>query len=189
MFLVLLGVVILFDGCSLWGPFTGIWQPCMEYFIPQTKTARQGRGSYLASIVIPLEIAKAGRQVPKPRCLSHNYYCHLHAFLSMVSSAWFPRHGFITAGFPQHGCHGMVSSAWLPQHGFLSKCIHCRSCSAEGLLQRPETSHWNRMNTWKQTKLCENLWDIWESIAGNNNCIFPKQRRHVKVGVLTSFHK
>ena len=28
------------------------------------------RGSYLCSIVIALEIAKAGRQVPKPRCLS-----------------------------------------------------------------------------------------------------------------------
>ena len=38
-------------------------------FIPQTVLA-QLRGSYFFSIVIPLEIAKAGRQVPKPRCLS-----------------------------------------------------------------------------------------------------------------------
>ena len=28
------------------------------------------RGSYLVCMVIALEIAKAGRQVPKPRCLS-----------------------------------------------------------------------------------------------------------------------
>ena len=35
-----------------------------------TTTVLALRGSYLASIVIPLEIAKAGRQVPKPRCLS-----------------------------------------------------------------------------------------------------------------------
>ena len=36
--------------------------------IPQTVLAL--RGSYFASIVIALEIAKAGRQVPKPRCPS-----------------------------------------------------------------------------------------------------------------------
>jgi hypothetical protein len=36
--------------------------------IPQTVLAL--RGSYFFSIVIALEIAKAGRQVPKPRCLS-----------------------------------------------------------------------------------------------------------------------
>jgi hypothetical protein len=35
-----------------------------------TTTVLAFRCSYLASIVIPLEIAKAGRQVPKPRCLS-----------------------------------------------------------------------------------------------------------------------
>ena len=35
-----------------------------------TTTVLALRGSYLASVVIPLEIAKAGRQVPKPRCLS-----------------------------------------------------------------------------------------------------------------------
>jgi len=35
-----------------------------------TTTVLALRGSYLASIVIALEIAKAGRQVPKPRCLS-----------------------------------------------------------------------------------------------------------------------
>ena len=36
----------------------------------QTKTTRQGRGSYFASIVIPLGSRIVGRQVPKPRCLS-----------------------------------------------------------------------------------------------------------------------
>ena len=38
--------------------------------LPQTKTARQGRGSYLVSIVIPLDSRIPGRQVPRPRCLS-----------------------------------------------------------------------------------------------------------------------
>ena len=37
-------------------------------YIPQTVLAL--RGSYLLSIVIALKFAKAGRQVPKPRCLS-----------------------------------------------------------------------------------------------------------------------
>ena len=36
--------------------------------IPQTVLAL--RGSYLSCRVILMEIAKAGRQVPKPRCLS-----------------------------------------------------------------------------------------------------------------------
>ena len=39
-------------------------------YIPQPKTARQGRGSYLGSIVIPLDSRIAGCQVPKPRCPS-----------------------------------------------------------------------------------------------------------------------
>jgi len=39
-------------------------------YIPQTKTARQGRGSYLFSIRIPRDVRIAGCQVPKPRCLS-----------------------------------------------------------------------------------------------------------------------
>ena len=39
-------------------------------YIPQTKTARQGRGSYFFSIVIPLNSRIAECQVPKPRCLS-----------------------------------------------------------------------------------------------------------------------
>ena len=38
--------------------------------IPQTKTARQGRGSFLASMIVPLDFRIAGRQVSKPRCLS-----------------------------------------------------------------------------------------------------------------------
>ena len=37
---------------------------------PQTKEARLSRGSYFFSIVIPLDSRIAGRQVPKPRCLS-----------------------------------------------------------------------------------------------------------------------
>ena len=43
---------------------------CIYIYIPQTKTARQGRGSYFPSIVIPLNSRIAGGQVPKPRCLS-----------------------------------------------------------------------------------------------------------------------
>ena len=39
-------------------------------YIPQTKTARKGRGSYFSSIVIPLSVGIPGRQVPLPRCLS-----------------------------------------------------------------------------------------------------------------------
>ena len=38
-------------------------------YIPQTVLA-QLRGSYLPSIVIPHDSRIAGRQVPKPRCLS-----------------------------------------------------------------------------------------------------------------------
>ena len=46
---------------------------CMSVFftyISQTKTARQGRGSYLFSIVFPLCSRIAGCQVPRHRCLS-----------------------------------------------------------------------------------------------------------------------
>ena len=39
--------------------------------IPQTKTARQGRGSYFVSIVIPLHSRIAGRQP-----MSMMYECH-----------------------------------------------------------------------------------------------------------------
>ena len=42
----------------------------MYKYIPQTKTARQVRGSYMFSKVIPLNSKIAGCQVPKPRCLS-----------------------------------------------------------------------------------------------------------------------
>ena len=42
----------------------------MYTYIPQTKTARQGRGSYLVSIVIPSDSRILECQVPKPRCLS-----------------------------------------------------------------------------------------------------------------------
>ena len=43
---------------------------CATHTHTHTTTVLALRGSYLASIVIPLEIAKAGRQVPKSRCLS-----------------------------------------------------------------------------------------------------------------------
>ena len=39
-------------------------------YIPQTKEARLGRGSYFVSIVITLCSRIAGGQVPRPRCLS-----------------------------------------------------------------------------------------------------------------------
>ena len=53
------------------GPIVHSFGFFVVVFIPQTVLAL--RGSYLPSIVIPLEIAKAGRQVPKPRCLSPEF--------------------------------------------------------------------------------------------------------------------
>ena len=41
---------------------------CEKSHFSLNNDGSQGRGSYLVSIVIHLEIAKAGRQVPKPSC-------------------------------------------------------------------------------------------------------------------------
>ena len=80
---------------------------------PQTKTARQGRGSYFLSIVIPLSSRIVGRQVPlKKLCLGSRSGVIFSCNVSVLAQTLFVR----LESKENHGC-----STWI-----------CLDCTCEG---------------------------------------------------------
>jgi hypothetical protein len=94
-----------------------------------TTTVLALRGSYLASIVIPLEIAKAGCQVPKPRCLSPA----AHSLDIRIAGRQVPKPRCLSPP----PLLGRVAHASYPFHGVVSKVIAPEIAKADRQVPKP----------------------------------------------------
>ena len=87
-------------------------------YIPQTKTACQGMGSYLLSTVIHVCSRIAGRQVPKPSCLSPA----AHSLCSRIAGSQVPKPRCLSPA--AHSLHFRIAGRQVPKPRCLNPAAH-----------------------------------------------------------------